>query len=263
MAMEDMLNIRLPAENLFVNRGTVFTFPTHTHSYYEMTLYDPFPGGITVNGQFCSVDVPSVFLITPSDFHCIRVDGASEARFIKIGFEENILIKFGLNIQDHPIVLKPATDHRLIIDLFHEIWDLHQRGNASVVLVSAAVFYLAQHGTETATAPSGKRHLLTVQALRYANQFFKNDIRLSAVAQQLSVSPQYLSAVFTREVGVGFSSYIRELRLRTAAELLKEHNKNITEICFECGFQNLSHFLRCFKQRYGVSPKAYRRETMK
>ncbi len=52
--------------------------------------------------------------------------------------------------------------------------------------------------------------------------------------------------------------YILEKRLENAANLLKHTDKRITEICFDCGFSNLSYFSKAFSNRYGCSPSNYR-----
>ena len=49
-------------------------------------------------------------------------------------------------------------------------------------------------------------------------------------------------------------------RLDYSALLLKNDNKNISQVVFECGFEDLSHFSRAFKARFGVSPSSYRNQ---
>ena len=55
------------------------------------------------------------------------------------------------------------------------------------------------------------------------------------------------------------SSFIRELRLSKAAELLAEENQSVTQIAFAVGFDNLSYFAKVFQERYGVLPSQYGR----
>lgn len=55
-------------------------------------------------------------------------------------------------------------------------------------------------------------------------------------------------------------SYLTELRLRRAAELLERGEMSVTAICFACGYSSLSHFLRAFRQKYGASPGQFRRD---
>ena len=53
------------------------------------------------------------------------------------------------------------------------------------------------------------------------------------------------------------NDYIRIVRLSKAAELLKNGNESITEICYMVGFSSPSYFAKCFQKQYGVLPKDY------
>ena len=53
---------------------------------------------------------------------------------------------------------------------------------------------------------------------------------------------------------------IRRIRLKTAASLLEQNNRNVTVIAFKVGFLNLSYFAKCFKEYYGKSPKEYMKD---
>lgn len=260
MSSSEVLCNVIPNAEISIDKGTVFNYPTHTHAHYEMTIYSPFAGGITVNGEFYDVPVSSAFLISPSDFHRITVsDEQCASEFIKIGFYEKTIADYKGILPNQPIILRSLEKHNVITELFHEIHRSNGDSGYVSVLIEAAVSYMIKYGTAIQPAILGKRHSLVVNVLRYANKNFSHDITLNNTAEYFSVSPQYLSYVFTEEVGMGFSAYITDLRLKRASELLNRSDMNITEICFDCGYRNLSHFLRCFKQHFGVTPKDYRK----
>ncbi|MCG8579779.1 MAG: helix-turn-helix transcriptional regulator, partial [Bacteroidales bacterium] len=52
--------------------------------------------------------------------------------------------------------------------------------------------------------------------------------------------------------------FVNEIRLGYATRWLIESNKSISEICFECGFNNISNFNRAFKKRQGCTPSEFR-----
>lgn len=71
------------------------------------------------------------------------------------------------------------------------------------------------------------------------------------------VTPEYLSRMFSREVGRPFVNYLKEYRIGKAKEMLQKGNRKIYEIAFEAGYSDVKYFCRVFKEVTGVSPKKY------
>ena len=63
---------------------------------------------------------------------------------------------------------------------------------------------------------------------------------------------------FKRNKGMTFSRFVTLYRLETACGLLKTSQKQISEICYAVGFNDLPHFNRVFKREYGASPSQFR-----
>ncbi|MTI86761.1 MAG: helix-turn-helix domain-containing protein [Balneolaceae bacterium] len=82
---------------------------------------------------------------------------------------------------------------------------------------------------------------------------------LNSLACQLDVHPAHISRAFPHYFGVTFGEFIRKLRVDKAAALLKCSPKTMTEIAFECGFSDQSHFNRCFKKIYSTTPLRYKK----
>lgn len=76
---------------------------------------------------------------------------------------------------------------------------------------------------------------------------------VSALARSVGMSMFHFTRVFTELVGRPPHAYLGERRLAAAHAMLRE-GRSVTETCFACGFNNLSHFTRRFASRYGVQP---------
>lgn len=72
------------------------------------------------------------------------------------------------------------------------------------------------------------------------------------------MSPVAFSRFFKLRTGKTLSDYIIDIRLGYASRMLVDSNKTISEICFECGFNNLSNFNRIFKKKRNMTPKLFR-----
>ena len=246
-----------------VSSDTVYSFPTHTHVYYELTCYDAFDGAITVNDHSISMDQAAAVLVTPVDFHRIHVSNPQAARFIKIAFDEELLSAAVRSRLTGPYVLQPLHKESLPFLLFQEIYSQRNHAEDALSLIQSLCFYISRYGQAMGSDPGKNHHNRMIEAVRFINANYCSDISLTSLAHALSISPQYLSSLFSKSMGISFSEYVQSLRLRRAAEMLLDADWQITELCFQCGFRNFSHFIRSFKKRYGVSPGVYRAQHKK
>ncbi|MBB6481997.1 response regulator transcription factor [Spirochaeta isovalerica] len=86
---------------------------------------------------------------------------------------------------------------------------------------------------------------------------YKEVIGVAQIADELHVSPNYLSSQFKKQKGMTLTSYITDLRLKTASEMLKLPGANIKNISESLGYQSSRHFARLFKEKFGCTPSEY------
>jgi AraC-like DNA-binding protein len=98
------------------------------------------------------------------------------------------------------------------------------------------------------------------KVFEYVMNNFKNEINISDVADLVNLSPNSFSRYFSQRTRKSFVNFVNEVRLNHATKLLQENTKSVAEICFECGFNNLSNFNRQFKNKYQINPLAYNRQ---
>ncbi len=84
---------------------------------------------------------------------------------------------------------------------------------------------------------------------------------LADTARIFYMNPSYLSASLRKATGHTFSQLVRGYRLRRAAELLRQSSLKLNDICEQVGYQDTTQFIRYFKEAYGSTPHAYRKQT--
>lgn len=98
------------------------------------------------------------------------------------------------------------------------------------------------------------------EAIDYIEKNYGREIKLEDIAQIATMSSSYFCHIFKLIKGKTFIEYLNQLRISKAMELMKSSNKNITEICFSVGYNNVGHFNRMFKNITGNTPSEYRKQ---
>jgi AraC family transcriptional regulator, positive regulator of tynA and feaB len=126
-------------------------------------------------------------------------------------------------------------------------------------VVSAAYAMEYRTEVEESSVPAARR----MQIKRYIEAHLRDSgLNTNAIASSLGLSPRYLRFLFAAE-GESVSSYIQRRRLEECARQLSDcmwRGRSITQIAFDWGFASMPHFTRAFREVFGVTPTAYRRE---
>ncbi len=96
-----------------------------------------------------------------------------------------------------------------------------------------------------------------------AQNYFVSDITIDILAHQTGIQRKDASLLIRKYLDTNFKGYLNQLRLNEASRLLKETDKQVTEIAISVGYKNISHFSRTFRERFGVSPKEFRSKGKK
>lgn len=93
---------------------------------------------------------------------------------------------------------------------------------------------------------------------QYIAEHYGEDLTLNLLAEQVYLSPNYLSNMFTKVTGCSLHKYLKQFRMKKAQEFLVGSNMKIVDICKAVGYPTPSYFIKTFQKMYGVTPSAYR-----
>lgn len=97
------------------------------------------------------------------------------------------------------------------------------------------------------------------KVIRIVKERYSEPLKLSDLSQELFINPNYLSRLFSEEVGVPFSDYLLHYRVDMAKVLLhKQKNWSMQRIAEECGFNSQHYFSTTFKRLTNTTPLKYR-----
>jgi AraC-like DNA-binding protein len=99
--------------------------------------------------------------------------------------------------------------------------------------------------------------------MHFINTNYQRKITQEEVATKISMTTAAFCRYFKEKTGKGFITFVNEMRIGYACKLLIENHLSISQICFECGFNNISNFNRIFKRQTGFTPGEYQQQFVR
>lgn len=93
-----------------------------------------------------------------------------------------------------------------------------------------------------------------------ARDYVDRTLTITKISEKSGISTTKIAQVIQLSFNLSFKQYLNTIRLAEAQRLLLETDRQISEIAFSVGYQNLTHFYRVFKQVYAIAPNEYRRK---
>ena len=101
------------------------------------------------------------------------------------------------------------------------------------------------------------------KVMHFINTNYQRKISQDEIALKIGMTTPAFCRYFKEKTGKGFSFFVNEMRIGYACKLLIERNLTITQVCFECGFNNISNFNRMFKRQTSYTPGEYQQQFEK
>lgn len=133
----------------------------------------------------------------------------------------------------------------------------HVMKAVGLLLAARISFYSRRHQREKSPP------VWILNAMGSVRARYTEDLRLSALAAELGVSPAHLALEFRAHTGKSVGEYLIAIRLQRAWEDVTRSSKPFMEIAVENGFYDQPHLIRLFKRNYGVTPAVLRRRALR
>lgn len=256
-----------------------FTFPLHSHPEYELNFIENGTGVRRVVGDSVEEIGPyELTLIAGKDLeHAWEQGNCTEADVREITIQFSAGLFTGDTIQksqfasirkmlvkaEHGLTFSVKTIMKVysLLDRlpnesntfdqyldFLKILNMLSEAEDSRILSSSS-FAQAERDTESRRVQKVKQ---------YINDHFSEEIRLETLSTLVGMAPTAFSRFFRQRAGRTVMDYLIDIRLGHAARLLVDTTENVSEICYSCGFNNLSNFNRMFKAKRGYTPRDFR-----
>ena len=255
-------------------------FPEHTHDYVEVIYMCSGETTHIVNGKTIRLEQGDLLFLNQSATHevCRAEEGDIAVNFIvlpeffyaplsMIGDEETTLRRFlidclcGQNSGAGYLHFDVSGVKPIQNLLENLLWILIQetpnKRKMSQMTMALLLMQLLGHTETLSTDDRGDR--VAWQVLRYVESNYIHG-SFAELTEQLHYDSSWLSREIKRKTGKTYTQLVQEKRLAQAAFLLRNTDRNVSDIAVAVGYENISYFHRIFGEAYGKSPKHYRDE---
>ncbi len=261
-------------DDLFIvldHEDAKFDYPIHCHSEYEINLVLDTDGTRLIGSSRAEFQGIDLILVSPYVPHVWKSDKTHN---------HVVTVQFSAEVLKFPIMYKKQFRHiRELLDravpamsflvskdsrIVSRLLSLKNRsGFDSAIEFLCLLNDLALSDSvivsdsELAMRQSKSRRINRVCAYTEGN--LSNGIAISDVASLVNMSESAFSHFFKRHTRLSYVTYVNNLRIAKACRLLEGTMLTVSEICYECGFNNKSNFNRIFLKSRGVTPTVYRK----
>lgn len=255
-----------------------FTFPIHRHSEFELNFVENCKGAVRIVGDSIETLGDYDLCLVGHGIEHAWEQGECKSRSIR-----EITIQFGSDLFGNELMKKNqmasvgklleesskgiAFGMKTIMEVYNMLRQLisnksgfHQMLDLMCVLYQLSVAddrRILSTGSFVNSRPvSDSRRVSKVQ--EYIFDHYMDDINLDMLADLVGMTPTSFSRFFKLRTGRSLSDYIIGIRLGHASRLLINSTMTIAEICYSCGFNNISNFNRIFKKKKNCTPKEFR-----
>lgn len=258
---------------------TEFTYPLHRHKEFELNFIEKGKGVRRIVGDSVEeIGDYELVLIGGADLEHVWEQGkcrSKDIREITIQFSGDIFgtellsknqfasIRRMLRRAEHGLAFPLSS----IMKVYSTLDDIANENERFVQFLKFlyVLYELSISDDARVLASSSFAHTARSNESRrvekvkqYINDHYAKPLKLADLAGLVGMSPVSFSRFFRQRTGRTLSDYIVDIRLGYAARMLVDSSKNISEICYECGFNNLSNFNRTFKSKRNYTPRDFR-----
>jgi len=273
---------KIPAieETSFLTRQVImpyFDAPLHYHPEYELTLIVQGNGKRFVGDNIENFEAGDLVLLGSNLPHFWRSDKVLYEN--KEPISEAIVIQFSIDFAKN--ILEKLPECKAIVSMLHlsksgikfsESFKpflekiIEEKGTKRLTSLidlleklSQTVDYQLLASEYFDIKPDDAENERMRKILEFTLDNFQNEISIDAIAEIAHLTVPSFCRYFKSRTRKTFVDYLNEIRVSHARKLLIDSELSVSQVGLECGFQNLSHFHRVFKNQVGFTPLAYRR----
>lgn len=262
-----------------------FVFHGEKHDFWEFLYIDKGSVSVKADNTVLQLNAGDIIFHKPNEFHSIESKGNKAPNLVAISFNcdsESIKffeqMSFTLSTEERKLISQVISEARLAFQTPIHLPSVEQViladnepfGAQQMILCYLELFLLTlirNHSKDRPTPIDSKilepnldlpsSSTLLANIINYMEIFICEPLTINQICEKFSLSRSTLHALFHKEKQCGVMNYFNQMKIERAKEIIRDNNRNLTEIAYFLSYSSLQHFSRQFKNFTGMSPYEY------
>lgn len=246
--------------------------PSHWHEHIEIVMVLEGTLHFYIHEQEYALLPNDIFIVNSSDIHSTRISGYARILLLQIPYHyiEQYVRNFSAvrfreyfsckDLSNDPPFLNMQKQLFSLSALFYEKSDGYELAFNARLHDFLHTLYLHFSVRMSGSNKGQKNTARLREILSFIEQHYKEPVSLRKAAETVALNPEYFCRIFKKYTGITFLEYVNQVRLTHIYEELISTRDTVTEILARNGFSNYKVFSRMFRDTYGGTPTAIRKE---
>lgn len=243
------------------NKSESYNFDSHFHSKTEIAYCFSGYQDIRLGNTTYTLQQGDAVIIFPNVIHeYIKHNTDEKTESVSIICHTEYLADFIPDlITKHP--LSPFIQSNQISKTSAYAFEMIKDAKSHTELIGWTFVILSDliHKIDLIPIKGSDEFTLAPNLISYINTNFQKPLTITFLSREFGYSSSYIAHIFYDQLKVPFRTYLGGVRSEYAAKLIETTTKSLTEIAFECGYNSLNTFCRCFKKHFSKTPSEYKK----
>lgn len=276
----DKVSRQFQVEVFDAKRHFAVKYP-HRHDFFEVLFILKGSGFHVIDNNKYEITPPCIFFMSPGQAHKLELSNDIEgyiyiftSDFYQFNHtNQNRLLEFPffftIKQNNPPLVFTQSDDVLFVENLFKQgIAETEKDANRSVEMVHLIldlilVFAASRYVSDEASLIKGRGDILVKRFFQLIEENYQKNISVNDYASMLAITPNHLTQTLKNLTGKTSGEIIQSKQILEIKRLLIHTNMSVSEIAHHLNFADQSYFTKFFKKSVGITPIAFRSESMK
>lgn len=263
------INYEVRKNRITCHKGHCLQIGAHLHSHLEIVLLLEGHSDVWIDGSEYSLVPGDLFIAFPNQVHCYSSHEYEDYWLLIIPEEMCKDLNSWINkcVPKCPVLHRDQFPYVEILQLAGQIESVNGDEPSELNQIISKGYILSLLGLILSNLQLVEEKMQDVSVMKQMLGFcaanFAEDLSLEVLEKELHINRYYISHLFSQKLKIKFNDYVNSLRIAEACKLLRETDRNITDIFNVVGFSSARTFNRAFLKLLDETPSTYRKNYRK